>query len=220
MNAVTYQLLMRSGPAPGKTYELSGDEIKIGRDPGNGISIKDPEISRVHARLLAQAGGYVIEDLGSTNGTFVNGQRLIGPHLLKPGEMVLFAENVSFVFEEYQPGQDATMISDPVAAPLPPVEIDETPPVPPPAEDLAPQPVVQPEPISSLPVEPEMVPSEPPPLHEEAPPKSSTGLYVGCGCLIVMLCLLVGSVYVIDTLNFWCYGPLENIWTDFGFVCK
>jgi hypothetical protein len=220
MNAVTYQLTMRSGPTPGKSFELAGDEIKIGRDPGNDISIKDPEISRVHARLLAQAEGYVIEDLGSTNGTFVNGQRLIGPHLLKPGELVLFAENVSYAFEEYIPEQDATMISEPAAAPLPPTEIDETPPVPPPPQDLAPQPVSQAEPKPSFPVEPEMAPSEPPPLHEEPPPKSNTGLYVGCGCLIVMLCLLVGSVYVVDTLNLWCYGPLETIWTDFGFVCK
>jgi hypothetical protein len=220
MNAVTYQLAMRSGPTPGKSIELSGEEIKIGRDPGNDISIKDPEISRVHARLLAQAGGYVIEDLGSTNGTFVNGQRLIGPHLLKPGEMVLFAENVSFVFEEYTPEQDATMVSDPVAAPLPPVEIDETPPLPQPPQDLEPQPVIQTAQKPSPPVEPEMAPREPPPLHEEQPPKSNNGLYVGCGCLIVMLCLLVGSVYVVDTLNLWCYGPLESIWTDFGFVCK
>lgn len=220
MNAVTYQLVMRSGPNPGKTYELSGDEISIGRDPGNSIAIKDPEISRSHARLTAQPGGYVIEDLGSTNGTFVNEQRLIGPHLLKAGEMVLFAENVSFLFEEYQPGQGETIVSDPAAAPPSPAETDETPPVSAPHAADEPQPVAQGEPAPSIPVEPEIAPSEPAPMHGEPPAKPRTGIYVGCGCFIVLLCLFVGSIYVIDTLNLWCYGPMETIWTDFGFVCK
>lgn len=223
MDPVPYHLVMRSGPSPGKVFELVGDEISVGRDPINDISIKDPEVSRSHARLLAQAAGYVIEDLGSTNGTFVNGQRLIGPHLLKPGELVLFAENVSFIVEEIQPDQDATIVSDPSVAPLPPVEIDETPPASQPQEEMGLQTQSEPEPglpYTSTPVEPEMEPSEPLPYQEELPRRSKTGLYAACGCLIVLLCLLVGSVYVIDTLNWWCYGSLETIWSDFGFVCQ
>jgi pSer/pThr/pTyr-binding forkhead associated (FHA) protein len=95
-----FQLVMRSGPNPGKTFELSEGEATIGRDITNAIVINDAEVSRRHARLSPQAGGYVLEDLGSTNGTFVNGQRLMGPHLLRPGELVLLGENVSLAYEQ------------------------------------------------------------------------------------------------------------------------
>ena len=78
-------LIMRTGPNPGKSFELTKNELYIGRDINNDIVINDSEISRKHARLILQAGGYVLEDLGSTNGSFVNGQRLMGPHVLRPG---------------------------------------------------------------------------------------------------------------------------------------
>ena len=94
-----YQLIMRSGPTPGAAYTLEGDQITIGRDSTNGITINDAEISRRHARLTFQGGKYILEDLGSTNGTFVNGQRLAGPRVLKPGEVVSFGEQIVLVFE-------------------------------------------------------------------------------------------------------------------------
>ena len=85
----TYRLVVQIGPNVGKTYDLTLDEITIGRDVANQIVISDPEISRKHARLQAQPGGYVIMDAGSTNGTFVSGQRLMGPHLLRHGETIM-----------------------------------------------------------------------------------------------------------------------------------
>ncbi len=106
----SYMLIMRTGPNPGKSFELTKNELYIGRDINNDIVINDSEISRKHARLILQAGGYVLEDLGSTNGSFVNGQRLMGPHVLRPGEVVMLGENVSLAFE---PGYDAdaTMVA-------------------------------------------------------------------------------------------------------------
>ena len=225
MVPVSHHFVMRSGPTPGKTFLLTGQEITIGRDPSNDISIKDSEVSRQHARLLAQAGDYVLEDLGSTNGTFVNGQRLIGPHLLKPGEMVLFAENVSLVYEETTPDEDATIVSEPIVASTPPATVEAQPAGELPQSEVPPAQVrpaaeyKQPQPGPPPPFEPEMEPSEPQPFPEDGP-KSRNGLYVGCGCLIVMLCFLVGAVWVIDSLYLWCYGPLEAIWNDFGFICK
>ena len=91
----SYQLVMRSGPTPGKIFELTGNELIIGREVGNHIVINDSEVSRKHTRLVAQQGGYVIEDLGSTNGTFVNGQRLMGPHMLRHGELISIGDNES-----------------------------------------------------------------------------------------------------------------------------
>lgn len=222
MVPVSHHFVMRSGPTPGKTFLLTGQEITIGRDPSNDISIKDPEMSRQHARLLAQAGEYVLEDLGSTNGTFVNGQRLIGPHLLKAGEMVLFAENVSLVYEETSPDQDATLVSEPIVDSTPPADLEAKPAGKPPQSEAYPAVIpaaAQIQQPAPLPFEPEMEPAEPQPFLDDEP-KTRTGIYVGCGCLIVVLCFLVGAVWVIDSLYLWCFGPLEGIWNSFGFICK
>jgi pSer/pThr/pTyr-binding forkhead associated (FHA) protein len=97
--ASQFQLIMRSGPTPGAAFTLEGDQLTIGRDSTNEIVINDAEISRRHARLTFQGGKYVLEDLGSTNGTFVNGQRLAGPRVLKAGEIVSFGEQIVMVFE-------------------------------------------------------------------------------------------------------------------------
>jgi pSer/pThr/pTyr-binding forkhead associated (FHA) protein len=125
-----HQLIMRSGPTPGATFILEGDQITVGRDSTNGITINDAEISRRHARLTYQGGKYILEDLGSTNGTFVNGQRLAGPRVLKTGEVISFGEQIVLVFEatNFDPG--ATMVSPrataapstsrPIAIPPPP----------------------------------------------------------------------------------------------------
>lgn len=127
-----YQLIMRSGPTPGAAFILDGDQITIGRDSTNGITINDAEISRRHARLTFQGGKYIVEDLGSTNGTFVNGQRLAGPRVLKTGEVVSFGEQIVLVFEatNFDPG--ATIVS-PRAAAVPstsrPIAIPPPPPV-------------------------------------------------------------------------------------------
>src|SRR5512141_423103 len=94
-----FQLIMRTGPTPGAAFTLEGDQMSIGRDSTNEIVINDAEISRRHARLTFQGGKYVLEDLGSTNGTFVNGQRLAGPRVLKAGEVVSFGEQIVLVFE-------------------------------------------------------------------------------------------------------------------------
>ena len=94
-----YQLTMRSGPNPGTVFALEIDQIGIGRDSANEISVNDAEVSRRHARLTFQGGKYVLEDMGSTNGTFVNGQRLSGPRVLKSGEVISLGEQIVFVYE-------------------------------------------------------------------------------------------------------------------------
>src|SRR6266508_5743733 len=126
-----YQLIMRSGPTPGAAYTLEGDQITIGRDSTNGITINDAEISRRHARLTFQGGKYILEDLGSTNGTFVNGQRLAGPRVLKAGEVVSLGEQIVMVFEATNFDAGATVVS-PRAAAVPPVSRPVMPPPPPP----------------------------------------------------------------------------------------
>jgi hypothetical protein len=105
-----YRLVMRSGPSIGQIYPLDKNEMVIGRDLTNDIVISDSEVSRRQARLFLQGANYVIEDLGSTNGTFVNGQRLMGSYVLRPGEIVTFGETLSLVFEGAV-DSDATVVS-------------------------------------------------------------------------------------------------------------
>ncbi len=102
----TYRLVVRRGPQPNQSYELTGDVTNIGRDITNDIVINDREVSRHHLRLMRGSDGYTIEDLGSTNGTFVNGKRLTGATPLKNGDMIGLGETVTLAFEVVRSGQD------------------------------------------------------------------------------------------------------------------
>jgi hypothetical protein len=201
MSPQTYQLVMRSGPTPGKAFPLDKDEIYIGRDVSNDLVINDAEVSRRHARLTAQSGSYSLEDLGSTNGTFVNGQRVTRPHLLRPGEMVLFGENVSLAYEIDQYDPDATMIgAGPMAAPPPARE------VPPPVRETyippSPPPPAVEEPVYSGRIPPS--PYDEPLVPEEARPRR-TWLWAGCGCAALLTCIvLLAILWYIDANLLWC----------------
>jgi hypothetical protein len=69
----------------GETFAL-GEEETIGRAPGCGIRLDDTYVSQVHARLYRRDRHLFVEDLGSTNGTFVNGTRIGGPVRLRRGD--------------------------------------------------------------------------------------------------------------------------------------
>ena len=87
-----FGFVMRSGPTVGKVYPLEAAEISIGRDSSNMVAINDAEVSRRHARMELRGSAYMIQDLGSTNGTFVNGTRITGLQVLNPGDTVAFGE--------------------------------------------------------------------------------------------------------------------------------
>jgi len=193
--ASQFQLIMRSGPTPGAAFTLEGDQITVGRDSNNEIVINDAEVSRRHARLTFQGGKYVLEDLGSTNGTFVNGQRLAGPRVLKPGEVVSFGEQIVLVFEATNLDAGATMVS-PRAAAVP----------------AAPRPVMQPPPApvdyaGSVPSSPSPAPV-PVPISSRA--LSPVVIYAIAG-VIVVLCCCVGTLFVVDYFNQWCTFPFSII---------
>lgn len=82
-----------AAPAPGAAYEvLSGD--RIGRSPAVEVSLSDGYASAEHARLLLRGSAWQIEDLGSTNGTFVNGHRIRRTQRLRPGDTVQIGRTI------------------------------------------------------------------------------------------------------------------------------
>ena len=78
----------------GQTYAVGG-EITIGRDPSSTILITDDTfVSQHHARIYEVEGQAMVEDLGSTNGSFHNGNRLVGARVMQPGDRVQFGYTV------------------------------------------------------------------------------------------------------------------------------
>ena len=107
MPDVTYQIVVRKGPNPGHAYSLNAPSITIGRDPMSDIVLSDPEVSRYHARLTQTEVGYKLEDMKSTNGTFVDGERIEDePAVLKPGQLLVFGSSVSLVYQEIRIGAE------------------------------------------------------------------------------------------------------------------
>jgi pSer/pThr/pTyr-binding forkhead associated (FHA) protein len=114
-----FQLVVRKGPRPGQIFPLSDDAISIGRDPVSEIVIDDPEISRHHARLTIGPAGYYLQDLASTNGSFVDGERLSGePYALNPGQVVMFGSNVTLVYQAIPESDPLATVVAPVSLPL------------------------------------------------------------------------------------------------------
>ena len=81
-----------------KVLNLKKSEAVVGRSHGNTVRIPSSEVSRQHCRLLVEDGLVTVEDLGSVNGTFLNGQRIRGAELVRPGD-TLEVGPVTFVVE-------------------------------------------------------------------------------------------------------------------------
>jgi ABC-type multidrug transport system ATPase subunit/pSer/pThr/pTyr-binding forkhead associated (FHA) protein len=103
-------LVIKEGPSAGTTYPLEGDEIVIGRDPSSTLRIDAPGISRKHAALYFQNNQYLLEDLGSSNGTFVNGERISKPLSLKNGDIIGLGRMIQLEYQGTLPSVNATMI--------------------------------------------------------------------------------------------------------------
>lgn len=186
MTPASFRLIVRTGPNPGMVCDLAKEVSLLGRDVTNDIVLADAEVSRQHARLTRTPGGYVLEDLGSTNGTFVNGERLIAPRVLNPGDLVGFGENVTLTFDAASPESAATVMS--------------------PAAGYA----AEPPPREQAPVYAPATPGVAAPLASTAEPSGSrTWIFAGVGCLaLVIACFIFFFLmdrYAPDIL----YAPLK-----------
>ena len=95
----TATLTVTRGPEVGERYDIGATTVTIGRYGECDIQVRDTWVSRWHARVSWNGIEYVIEDLGSTNGTYVNGQRVGAPRALRSGERLQLGERVEFVFQ-------------------------------------------------------------------------------------------------------------------------
>ena len=175
MAEAAFRLIVKTGPNPGTAFDLTKEVTLVGRDVTNDITVGDSEISRQHARLTRTPGGYVMEDLGSTNGSYVNGERLVAPRVLSPGDLLGMGENVTLSFEATSPEAARTVMGGAVrhgTAPSPEAMQARTPQ---PAEAAAP-----------LPIEPT--------------PRSGAMRWVlaGAGCL-VLIAICAGTLFIMDT---------------------
>jgi Protein of unknown function (DUF3662)/FHA domain len=85
-----YQLRMMKGVPAYGVYLIEGSNATIGRNEENDIFLVDPSVSRNHATLEIVADGATVNDLGSTNGTAVNGERITGPRHATSGDVISF----------------------------------------------------------------------------------------------------------------------------------
>ncbi len=190
MSGDKYRLVMSTGPNPGKVFELNMDSMSIGREATNDIVIQDAELSRNHARLSRRGATFLLEDLGSTNGTFINRQRITSPRMLNPGDEVGFGENVMLSFQ----GEGAAPT---VAAPARGQAPTRQPAPPPPA----PQPQYAPQPQNA----PAPAPAK----------KGGHPILIGCLVLVVLCVLVLIGGFIFDYLNLYCTSPFNAI---FGLI--
>lgn len=203
-SGVSYRLTVRQGPVPGKVIELAKDVLVIGRDVNNDIVVNDAEVSRTHTRLTLQGEGYLAEDLASTNGTFINGQRLTTPRLLRSGDMLGLGETVVMEFGMIKGSADSTVVAAGSFAYTPPPAAASSP------VDAGPRPATAPlrapEPPPSMmynpsaPIAPAPVEAPAPAVPDFAPPKKDNRMLIiggTCGCLTLCLCmaLIAGAWY-------------------------
>ena len=105
------------GPFAGRQIEVAGQLI-VGRQ-GADVTLDDPEVSRRHAAIRPAEGALEIEDLGSTNGTWVNGAKVEGVRRLMHGDVVRVGGTTMEVVEAPVPERAATRAADRAATPTP-----------------------------------------------------------------------------------------------------
>ena len=241
----SFRLVVRQGPQPKQTYEISKDITTLGRDISNDIVINDRETSRTHLRLSRSPSGITIEDLGSTNGTFVNGKRIAGVAPLRNGDMIGLGETVTLLAEislSAAASLESLATADDAPTPAPARNEPAAPYSPPPA--YAPQPMPdayaqQPDAAPAYAEAPQ--PMQPPmyynqPGAQQPPPPgvypgyeyeardegggTSPWLILGCFVFFVLTFACFGFIglLLIDQLNLWCQTPvITEIVTAFGY---
>lgn len=86
-------VIVEPGDQRGQAFTL-GAEATVGRAAGCQVTIDDTFVSQLHARVFTRDGRWLVEDLGSTNGTYLNRQRVSGPMVFEPGDRLQVGNTV------------------------------------------------------------------------------------------------------------------------------
>ncbi len=203
MNENEALLVVERGPVPSTQVPLTSEQLTIGRSAGNDLVLADPEVSRRHVRIVRRADGFAAEDIGSTNGTFVNGQRISHLTLLQDGDTIDLGDTVRLRFMSLAPVPPATPVNladKPTEQIAPVVYQAEAPAAPRPTPPVRPAPApARPAPAPARPSSPPPAPVyTPPPSYTTEPPRRGRGLWVGCGLLVALLLVCAGTFLVLD----------------------
>src|SRR6188508_1915243 len=182
--------LFRSGELQGRRLPVKVPVANIGRGDYNDVVIGDPSVSTMHAKLQRRDAVWILTDLGSTNGTFVEGERLTGEAPLGPGTTLKFGD-VSALFEPLDDSVPAPKASS--THMMPRIEV-ESPRAAPPAPPVA-SPADPDQSMAQMTEAPQPRPRPRRPIHVATPrPKSpSTIMVVGLLILIAILAYLLST---------------------------
>jgi predicted component of type VI protein secretion system len=174
--ASSAKLIIAQGAQRWETFPLEEPALVIGRDPRNTIVIDHPQVSRRHARITQRDETWVIEDLQSTNGTFVNGERLLRPHALIAGDVIDLGEAMILTFREEQ--RTRIDAHHPTHTPrVAPADLDASPSQPPPRSP------------------------SPPFAAQREPRPYQTWAWLGAGCIILLLVVACSTVLILGYLG-------------------
>src|SRR3954470_12602836 len=121
------QLVVVDGPSAGTEFDIAGGSV-IGRDPSSGIVLDDPEASRRHASVSASGDSITVEDLGSTNGTYVAGERIQGSRAVGSGDRIRIGTTVMEVRVGADAAPPAPEAEDPQATRIGGMPVPDAPP--------------------------------------------------------------------------------------------
>ena len=223
----TARLVVAYGSAGAQEFLLTAQTTTLGRETINDIVLKDPEVSRRHIRFTQMAGRFIIEDLGSTNGTFLNGRRISAPSPLLNGDVIDLGGSLRLTFFGPPGAAEATVIEQPdeLAGALPTTvspEPDEAPPQGVPTAPDQDSPVASPAQVPTY--QASTAPSSlPPPYQAPEPGKSDWRRYaIGCGCLVILVTIACGAtLFLLDRYDpdlLYC-GPTQFISEALGYNC-
>jgi len=115
---VRARLFCRTGEFAGRTHQLMEDTV-IGRNTAADVVLHSDLISGRHARIRAERGAFVLEDLGSTNGTWLDGVRVLEPVTLDRLNVITFSGVFDFIFQAEEAARVGKPVTAPAATPTP-----------------------------------------------------------------------------------------------------
>jgi hypothetical protein len=208
MGYKNYRLTVIKGFNKGEVFPLDADEVVIGRGEENGIVLNIAEVSREHAVLSKAEEGYMIKDLGSTNGTFVDKKKVGNKYLLKPGDTVMLGDAIYMTYSADTDPEETLVAPRPDS--FKDGDVTAVTAIPVPSEEITAPPTI-PQKLKSA----EEILNKDQVTEEK---KGRTWLWAGIGCIVVVFFLIVVGLIAFDYLNLYCTPPFDTLF-DFLYTC-